>query len=113
MNKSFITSGPGSRHLDYLALRGVGFYIPVTLPYRQIFKVMLKICGVILTLDSPIKGRVVSTFIFGEISFRSSVRINGLIWSGPTALPGLRLPRNFVILAVKIWKSGIKGDAPW
>ena len=30
------------------------------------------------------------TIIIGEILFRSSLRINGLIWSGPAAFPGLR-----------------------
>ena len=47
---------PGSRHVDYLALRGV----PVTLAHRRFVKVMLKIYAVILTLDSQIKGRICS-----------------------------------------------------
>ena len=48
------------------------------------------------------------TFTIGEISLHSSLRINGLIWLGPAALPGLRLPRSFVIPAVEIWLPLLK-----
>ena len=37
------------------------------------------------------------TWIIGEISSLSSLRINGLILSGPAALLGFKLPRSFII----------------
>ena len=49
------------------------------------------------------------TWMIGEISSLSSLRIKGLILSGPSALPGFRLLRNFVIPFIEISSSGILG----
>ena len=43
----------------------------------------------------------------------SSLRTNGLILTGPAALPGFRLLRSFIMPEIEIWNSGMVGIELW